>query len=87
MTFTVCIVDTATQALAEQFLPRTSWIAGGGRTYFLYSSPGRMPAIDYRDLDGSPLIECRTFNSHREAGDWVRSDLAWRTAAEKGRVE
>ena len=61
--------------------------SGGGKTYLFYSTTERMPALDYRDIDGAPIIESRTFASQREADEWVRSDLAWRTTAEQGRSQ
>jgi hypothetical protein len=61
-------------------LPKTGMVAkGAGRTYFFYSVDA---AADQRfqDLDGSTLIEIKTFPDMQAARQWAEADVAWRQA-------
>ncbi|MBS1819605.1 MAG: hypothetical protein JSU08_16855 [Acidobacteria bacterium] len=71
MTVTVLTIPRADLPLAELMLPRTGVrLMGKRRVHFLYSTDKPVAGLSFRDVDGTPLVECRSFDSEADARRW-----------------
>ncbi len=76
----VIAMPTTGAAVAQHVLPRTNAVVqSGDKTYFIYQSQVRLGSV-YADVDGSRILESRTFDSNEEAQQWISRDSHHRVA-------
>lgn len=81
----VVILTPADDAMGDAFLPPTTrYATGRGLMYRFYRIEGALSNRRFDDIDGTPLVEYRSFATQEDAEAWVTADFAWRTAQPDG---